>query len=750
MRSTSTLIFTLLLIASCQSTKNTTAPIVELEQAYEEEPLVKDEVAPEKEKESVFESASYRKVSLAGNLTDPMEMDITSDGRVFVTEWAGAIKIFEPGARDFRVVGWLPVEKVIEDGLHGLALDPNFDSNGWIYIYYSTRLEEQAINRLSRFVYDGKMIDIKSEKAVLEVPVQRLKCCHSGGSVQFDGSGNLWLSTGDNSGPFEAGKEHTMEEARVGDQGRTAMNTNDLRGKILRITPQADGSYTIPEGNLFEADDEHRGEIFTMGHRNPYRIGIDKKTEYVYWGDVGSSEQNDEFNEAREPGFFGWPYWDGQNDPYEPYIPAGVEKAEEYRIVEKPVNPSRFNTGARELPPAQPAMISYTKGESEEWPLLQAGGATPMSGPVFRYDARSAHVNAMPKEFDGMHLIYEWMRNWILMVPVDNRDGAAELQPFLPEHTFSSPMDVEVSPDGRLYVLEWGESFWGSNADAQLSRLDYIGDGAEPVMSSARVIAPAVSISEPANGSFFDFDQSFSYSANNLDQALNDEIVVTAYTGFDTTELPLESKTGQVGQLTISKKYTHNPDIHYVDRFAKIVACPKMGDRCSSVKLHPRTKEAEHASSREKVQRQTYSARPASYHWGSTNLTVIKARGGSMLGFDPMNLDAVSSVTLRFRPLKESSIRIKWTKDATDIAGGVLNSESGQAAVPFQAGYLADIVPDPVKDSGLGLLRDTAYDNWREVTLAVSEDHGAGQLDFLIDSEESGWVVEIDWIRFNR
>ncbi|MCO7089445.1 PQQ-dependent sugar dehydrogenase, partial [Pseudomonas aeruginosa] len=124
-------------------------------------------------------------------------------------------------------------------------------------------------------------------------------------------------------------------------------NTNDLRGKILRIHPEADGSYTIPEGNLFPAPSVPNGgtagsttaplgeprrtrpEIYTMGHRNPFRISVDPKTGFLYWGDIGPDAGQpkddrgpagqDEVGQARKAGNFGWPYFVGDNKAYHQY-----------------------------------------------------------------------------------------------------------------------------------------------------------------------------------------------------------------------------------------------------------------------------------------------------------------------------------------------------------------------------------------------------------------------------------------------
>ena len=246
---------------------------------------------------------------------------------------------------------------------------------------------------------------------MLEIPVQRSTCCHSGGSVQFDKDGLLYLSTGDNSGGDRNSSDPDLR--RWADQGRTSANTNDLRGKILRIKPEPDGTYSIPEGNLFQADSLHRGEIYTMGHRNPFRISIDDSTGWVYWGDVGPGLVDgwDEFNQAQEPGFYGWPLFTGYNDPYPHYHLAEKEYMEP--SVAAPLNESEYNTGVRELHEALPAWIRYYYGPSEEYPELGAGGLNPMAGPTFHFDEVNAFDTALPPYYNGKVMIYEWMRNWI-------------------------------------------------------------------------------------------------------------------------------------------------------------------------------------------------------------------------------------------------------------------------------------------------------------------------------------------------
>ena len=170
---------------------------------------------------------------------------------------------------------------------------------------------------------------LQSEKVILEVAVQRETCCHSGGSISFGPNGNLFLSTGDNTSSKESDGYSPLDE-RAGrapfDAQKGSSNTQDLRGKILRITPTAEGSYTIPTGNLFSSDGSvGRPEIYAMGCRNPFRFSVDQKTGYIYWGDVGPDsgkdsklgpQSYDEWNQAKTPGNYGWPYFEADNKAY--------------------------------------------------------------------------------------------------------------------------------------------------------------------------------------------------------------------------------------------------------------------------------------------------------------------------------------------------------------------------------------------------------------------------------------------------
>jgi len=446
----------------------------------------------------------FHRVVLDSNLWEPTELAIIPDGRVIYLERKGAVKLYDPATGSTSVAAQLAVFSPnddadgcsgCEDGLLGVAIDPDFSDNQWVYLFYSPAGNEPT-QRLSRFVLDGDLLDMSSETLVMKVPVQREVCCHTGGSMTFDRHGDLFLSTGDDVSPFESDDRTPIDErpGRYGfDAQGSSANTNDLRGKVLRIHPEADGSYTIPEGNLFPpGTPDTRPEIYVMGGRNLYRIAVDQRTGYLYWGDVGPDagdpdpergpQGHDEINQARGPGFFGWPYFVGNNKAYRDYdFASGLSSAA--FDPSAPRNDSPNNTGMSELPPAQGAFIWYPYAISEEFPELGGlnfdegeGGRTAMAGPVFYADDYTGSSTALPRYYDGKLFIYEWMRNWVMAVTLDANGDIAGIEPFMETTEFHRPMDMAIAPDGTLYLLEYGYSWFTRNEDAVLVRIEYRGE----------------------------------------------------------------------------------------------------------------------------------------------------------------------------------------------------------------------------------------------------------------------------------
>lgn len=437
--------------------------------------------------------ARFRKVILDQQTADPMELAVAPDGRVVFIERNGAIKIWRPATGTTVVAGQLPVfyrrngEKNVswEDGLIGLALDPQFAVNHWIYLFHSPTNVDVSENRLSRFVLDGERLRPESERVLLRVAVNRDVCCHTGGSLAFDGAGHLYLSTGDNTNPFESDGFAPIDDRpgrRGWDAARTAGNTADLRGKILRIHPEPDGSYTIPRDNLFAPGTPGtRPEIFVMGNRNPFRISVDRRSGTLYWGEVGPDAREarpdrgpagfDEFNRTRTAGNFGWPFVIADNKPYHRHDFAARTAGEAFDPLQVR-NLSANNTGLKTLPPARPAWIWYPYSPSTRFPVLGSGARTACAGPVYHFDEQLASPHKLPREFDNTLFLFEWARNFLLAVKLDPQGGMISMRQFLPQLSFKRPVELELGPDGCLYLIEFGTG-WEGNKDSQIVRLEY-------------------------------------------------------------------------------------------------------------------------------------------------------------------------------------------------------------------------------------------------------------------------------------
>ncbi|MCO4098678.1 MAG: PQQ-dependent sugar dehydrogenase [Gemmatimonas sp.] len=284
----------------------------------------------------------------------------------------------------------------------GLTLDPDFANNRFVYLFYSPA--DTSVNRLSPFECDGDSLKRATDKVVLQFYSQREICCHTGGSLAFGPGRLLFVSTGDSATPFDEKSERypshgfSLTDDRPGhepyDARRTSANTNDLRGKILRLHVKTDGTYDIPEGNLFaQGTPNTKPEIFVMGNRNPYRIAVDQKRGWLYWGEVGP---------------------DAGNDSLATRGPRGYDEI---------------------------------------------------------YQARAI----CPPYYEGKFFIYDWIRHWIMAVTLSPNGNDEAMERFAPRDSFSALIDMELGPNGQLYVLEYGKAWFAKNADAGLSTIEYRG-----------------------------------------------------------------------------------------------------------------------------------------------------------------------------------------------------------------------------------------------------------------------------------
>lgn len=427
-----------------------------------------------------------------GSLDEPMMFQLLDDGTAFIIERKGGFKKFDPLTKTVKDIATIPVFTGNEQGLVGLALDPDFDNNHWVYLQYAP--EDKSVFRLERYELRDDQLVEDSRKVLLEIPVDRENTSHTGGGTAWDAAGNLYLTVGNNTGNGLLAQTDERPGRENFDDQRAASNTNDLRGKILRIHPEPDGTYTIPEGNLFApGTPKTRAEIYTMGHRNVWRVFVDSKTGWIYWGEIGPDQDQDsetgprgydEHNQAKGPGFFGWPYFIANNRaiPKYDYKAARVGDTLDHA---KPVNTSPNNTGLRELPPAQPALIYYPYAASKEFPLVGSSSRCAIGGPVFHRSDFHDPKRLYPAYYEDKWFIADYSRFWIMVVTLDAQGNYVAMERFAPDYHPVQALDIKFGPDGDLYLLEYGSNPVRSAKESRLVRIEYHAGNRKPVVMAS-------------------------------------------------------------------------------------------------------------------------------------------------------------------------------------------------------------------------------------------------------------------------
>ncbi|MFI6513906.1 RICIN domain-containing protein [Streptosporangium sp. NPDC050855] len=535
-------------------------------------------------------ASDYQQVPLAsggGELGEAMSLAVLPSRSVLHTSRDGTLRVTDVNGNT-KVAARLNVYTHDEEGLQGVAVDPGFATNRHVWLYYSPRLSTPNGDApatgtqaqfdqwkgefyLSRFTLRAdETLDTSSEKVVLRVANDRGQCCHAGGDIDFDASGNLYLTTGDDTNPFESAGYSPLDERTNRnpqyDAQRSSANTNDLRGKLLRIKPQADGTYTIPSGNLFAPGTARtRPEIYAMGLRNPFRMSVDKATGVVYLGDYGPDAGSTnsgrgpsgqvEFNRITAAGNYGWPYCTGGNTVNETYNEwnfASNSTGAKYNCAGGPTNNSFRNTGLTTLPPAKAAWIKYG-GDSGSPPEFGTGSESPMGGPVYRYDPNLNSSVKFPQVLDGRYFAGEYGRRWIKAIEVRSDGGYGEISAF--PWSGTQVMDMAFGPDGALYVLDYGT---GNNNQA-LFRIEYIGKAnRNPIAKAAadRTSGPApltvnfssAGSSDPEGGAL---TYSWNFGDGTTSTAANPSKTYSA-NGAYTATLTVRDPQGLTGSASVS------------------------------------------------------------------------------------------------------------------------------------------------------------------------------------------------------
>ncbi len=510
-------------------------------------------------------AADFNVVTLADNATQDLygggresgnygvvQIAVANDGKVFIAKMcSGDIQVYTPsGANPSPTVraGTVPTSCNNEDGLLGIVLDPDFATNGWIYAFHTDAASENFSNTalrntdarahlLTRYTYVHTASEgnrLTNPKTILRMPrILDDRPYHAAGGLDITSDGILVIGTGDDTNPHSGGS-HCPQNAGFGptwyndpgcDAQKTSGNSNDLRGKLLRIKtisfpdsvtpePGIGTTYDIPAGNLWEYIDKPefnpnwnsaqdsihlvRKEIYSMGHRNPYHPRIDARSGWIFTGEVGpDARQNnvnrgphgmEEWNLATGPGFYGHPYCMGPNIGWnaltgvsgstgiygDPYNCAAVQ------------NTSPNNTGIRNLPPATVASLYYSSvsGTGDNYRIGFTNARTAVGGPMYRYDAALASPVKFPPQYEGKVFFFDWANTnkasfrIITLNPDGSIDsGSAAVVAFpgatgLPNGNY---IDMRFGPDGAMYVLKNSNGSYANFNQASLYRIEYTG-----------------------------------------------------------------------------------------------------------------------------------------------------------------------------------------------------------------------------------------------------------------------------------
>jgi glucose/arabinose dehydrogenase/PKD repeat protein/type 1 glutamine amidotransferase len=509
---------------------------------------------------------------------EPHGLTIAPDGTVFyigkaacptgpVVDWnnpnvglgCGTIHQWDPDTKQVKLLTTLDVmgnrgsgDELVknEEGLIGITLDPRFATNGWIYVYWmphDTVDRDKQIGKrtVSRLTYDPakQSIDQATRKDLLQWDTQIHSCCHSGGGMAFDAKGNLYIGSGDSNSSQGSsgysGNNWTADYQGVSfqDARRTAGNTNDLNGKILRIHPEASGTYTNPADNLFPQSaypgDKTRPEIYVMGVRNISRLAIDPVTDWLTAAWVGPDAfgPDPELGPAKyetatiitSAGNQGWPYCMGNRQPYRDRSNTDASVLTGWYDCDHPKNTSPRNTGLVDLPPVRDNMIWYSPGgggpvfpdradgsgvptyqdadATYTEPYLRGGGQAIMSGPTYHRELVNANSGVAWPEY--------WNNKWFIgdesnaanrvAVTVDPAGVPQQAPPAFAEtlrqiipsgsgdNRLQSWMDAKFGPDGALYMADYAGGFFSLDPNQKLIRVTYQGGPATPAPAASSV-----------------------------------------------------------------------------------------------------------------------------------------------------------------------------------------------------------------------------------------------------------------------
>jgi glucose/arabinose dehydrogenase len=231
----------------------------------------------------------FSQVLVANGISNPTVLSFAPDGRLFAAQQTGELRIIKNGSLLATPFVTVPVNSSGERGLLGIAFDPSFSTNHYIYLYHT--LSNGANNRVTRYTANGDVALAGSDTVVLDLDPLSSATNHNGGTMQFGPDGKLYIGVGENA------------------NGANSQSLSTYLGKILRINSNG----TVPSGNPFTTGGNQQRRIWAYGLRNPYTLTFQPATGRLFVNDVGNTSW-EEINDATTGGLnFGWPSAEGNS-----------------------------------------------------------------------------------------------------------------------------------------------------------------------------------------------------------------------------------------------------------------------------------------------------------------------------------------------------------------------------------------------------------------------------------------------------
>jgi glucose/arabinose dehydrogenase len=240
---------------------------------------------------------NFSESQIANGLTNATAMAFAPDGRLFVCQQGGQLRVIKNGALLATPFVTLTVDSAGERGLLGVAFDPDFATNQFVYVYY-TATTPATHNRVSRFTANGDVALVASEVAILDLNNLSGATNHNGGAIHFGPDGKLYIAVGENA------------------NSANSQTVGNLLGKILRIN--SDG--TIPSDNpttfpgIAGSPSGINRAIWSVGLRNPYTFTFQPNSGRMFINDVGQSTW-EEINDGIAGSNYGWSLCEGACTP---------------------------------------------------------------------------------------------------------------------------------------------------------------------------------------------------------------------------------------------------------------------------------------------------------------------------------------------------------------------------------------------------------------------------------------------------